>query len=326
MPSDQTDNEQFQSPAFHPAWWLRNPHLQTMWPSRFRHRQKLSLSKERLELPDGDFLDLAWMPDNQGDICLVLHGLEGSLESHYPAGLIQAATNSHKHAVFMHFRGCSGEPNRLPRRYHSGETGDLRFVVETIKQRYPDKRIHVVGVSLGGNVLLKYLGEYGADGMLETAIAISVPYDLAVAGQTLDIGTAKIYQRHLLNSLQATFAEKVKLMELPIRIPEKHEIDSIYNFDDLVTAPIHGFKGADDYYTQCSSRQFIPDIRTPTLLIHAIDDPFMIPKVIPVKSELPPGVEMDLQPHGGHVGFIYGNVPLNANYWLDERVESYLSQ
>jgi predicted alpha/beta-fold hydrolase len=325
MPSGQTNRKQHQAPVFHPAWWLKNPHLQTMWPSRFRHRQKLPLSKERLELLDGDFLDLAWMPDNKGDVCLVLHGLEGSLESHYPAGLIQAATNSNKHAVFMHFRGCSGEPNRLPRRYHSGETGDLRFVVETIKQRYPDKLIHVVGVSLGGNMLLKYMGEYGTNSMLETAIAISVPYDLAVAGQTLDIGTARIYQRHLLNSLQATFDEKTKLMELPIRIPERHEIDSIYKFDDLVTAPIHGFKGADDYYTQCSSRQFIPDIKTPTLLIHAIDDPFMTPEVIPVKSELPPAVEMDLRPHGGHVGFIYGNVPLKANYWLDERVESFLN-
>jgi len=282
------------------------------------------LTKERLELPDSDFLDLAWMPDNQGDICLVLHGLEGSLKSHYPAGLLQAATRSYKRAVFMHFRGCSGEPNRLPRRYHSGDTADLRFVLETIRGRYPGKRIHAVGVSLGGNVLLKYLGEYGTDSMLETSIAISVPYDLAVAGHTLDVGTAKIYQRHLLNSLQATFAEKVALMELPIRIPEKHEIDTIYNYDDLVTAPLHGFNNADDYYNKCSSRQFIPDIKTPTLLIHATDDPFMTPEVIPKKSELPSSVEMDLQPHGGHVGFISGNVPFRANYWLDKRVGAFL--
>ena len=265
------------------------------------------------------------MPDNENDICLVLHGLEGSLESHYPAGLIQAATNSKKHTLFMHFRGCSGEANRLARRYHSGETADLRYVLETIQQRYPGKSIHAIGVSLGGNVLLKYLGEHGNDSLLQSAVAISVPYDLAVAGQTLDVGTARIYQRHLLNSLQATFYEKTRLMELPIRIPDKHEIDTIYNFDDLVTAPIHGFRGADDYYAQSSSRQFISAIKTPTLLIHAIDDPFMTPAVIPTANELPACVELDLQTHGGHVGFIDGNIPLKAGYWLDQRVQDFLS-
>ena len=296
-----------------------------MWPSRLRYRQPLPLTSERLELPDGDFLDLAWMPDNDQEICLLLHGLEGSLSSHYPRGLIQAATHANKHAVFMHFRGCSGEPNRLSRRYHSGDTGDLRFVIETIQNRYPGRDIHAVGVSLGGNVLLKYLGENGEDSRIQSAIAISVPYDLAVAAQTLQYGTARIYQRHLLNSLQATFYEKATLVDLPIRIPEKHEIDTIYEFDDLVTAPIHGFKDADDYYTRCSSRQFLPEIRIPTLLIHALDDPFMTPEVIPRKNELPGNVELDLQQHGGHVGFIEGNVPFVASYWLDQRVEAFLS-
>lgn len=310
---------------FIPAWWLRNPHMQTMWPSRFRRRPDLPLTNERLELADGDFLDIAWMPEIDADICLILHGLEGSLESHYAKTLIQAATRANKHVVFMHFRGCSGEPNRLARRYHSGETADVRFMLETIRRRYPDRQLHVVGVSLGGNALLKYLGEYANDSMVKSAVAISVPYDLAVAGQTLQLGTAKIYQQHLLSSLQATFYEKTKLMELPIRVPERSEINTIYKFDDLVTAPLHGFKGVDDYYSRCSSRQFIPDIRTPTLLIHAADDPFMTPAVVPGKSELPSCVELDLQSHGGHVGFIYGDIPLKANYWLDRRVEQYLS-
>lgn len=279
---------------------------------------------ERLELPDGDFLDLAWMPELSGDLCLIIHGLEGSLHSHYARGLIQAAQQADKRAVFMHFRGCSGEPNRMPRRYHSGETGDLRFVLETLHLRYPQKRIHVIAVSLGGNMLLKYLGETMNDSLIENAITISVPFDLAVAGQTLDKGTAKIYQRHLLNSLQATFDEKCQLMEMPIRIPDKSEINTIYAFDDLITAPLHGFAGADDYYTKCSSRQFIPDIKTPTLMIHAIDDPFMTPSVIPTEKELPPDVTLELSQHGGHVGFIAGNTPLVANYWLDKRVRKQL--
>jgi predicted alpha/beta-fold hydrolase len=225
----------------------------------------------------------------------------------------------------MHFRGCSGEPNRLPRRYHSGETGDLRYVIELLQQRFSGKSIHAVGVSLGGNVLLKYLGETGDDSRLASAIAISVPFDLANAAQTLAFGTARIYQRHLLGSLQQTFYEKARLMELPLRIPVKHEIDTLYDFDNLVTAPIHGFGGADDYYARCSSRQFLPGIRTPTLLVHANDDPFMTTDAIPTADELPTDVELDLQPHGGHVGFLYGNVPLKPGYWLDQRVTRYLS-
>jgi len=313
------------SPNFSPAWWLANPHLQTIYPSLFRRREELPLTSERLELPDGDFLDLAWMPEQSGDLCLVMHGLEGSLYSHYARGLIKAAHDTGKHTVFMHFRGCSGEPNRLTRRYHSGETGDLRFVLETLRSRYPDRHIHVVAVSLGGNALLKYLGETNHDSLVESAIAISVPFDLAVAGQTLNKGIAKIYQRHLLDSLQTTFNEKCALMEMPIRIPEKSETNTIYEFDNLVTAPLHGFSGADDYYGKCSSGQFISDIKTPALIIHAIDDPFMTPEVIPKEKELPPNVTLELNQHGGHVGFIAGHTPFAAQYWLDERIQRQLS-
>lgn len=311
--------------AFQAAWWLKNPHLQTIWPSLLRRRENLPLQKERLELPDGDFLDLAWMPQQPGDLCLILHGLEGSLYSHYAGGLMKAAGDAGKHTVFMHFRGCSGEPNRLPRRYHSGETGDLRFVLETLKTRYPEKRIHVVAVSLGANMLLKYLGETNTDSLLESAIAISVPFDLAVGGETLNKGFARAYQRHLLDSLQPNFYKKTRLMEMPIRIPDKSEINTIYDFDDLVTAPLHGFTGADEYYRKCSSRQFIPDIKIPTLILHAVDDPFMTPAVIPGNGELPPDVTLETSRHGGHVGFITGNTPLRPHYWLDERVRRQLS-
>ena len=309
---------------FKPAWWLRNPHLQTLWPSRFRIRPSLSLRRTRLELSDGDFLDLSWMPDNGGDICLILHGLEGTLQSHYSGALIQAATRANMQAVFMHFRGCSGELNRLPRRYHSGDTADLAFVLETIQKNYPDRNIHAIGVSLGGNMLLKYLGEQGSDHPIQSAVAISVPYDLAIGAETLKQGTARIYQRHLLNSLQAHYYEKAKHMDLPIPVYPRDKINTIYEFDDLVTAPLHGFKSADDYYQRSSSRQFIPGIKIPTLLIHAADDPFMTPEAIPHSNELPPCAQLDLCSHGGHVGFIQGPLPLHADYWLDKRVESWL--
>ncbi|TNF99561.1 MAG: hydrolase [Gammaproteobacteria bacterium] len=309
---------------FNPAWWLKNRHWQTMWPSLFRTRETLPLDKERLELPDGDFLDLAWMPDHAGDLCLILHGLEGTLQSHYAPGLIKAASDAGKHVVFMHLRGCSGEPNRLPRRYHSGDTSDLRYMLELLKRKYPDKQIHVVGVSLGGNILLKYLGESGNESLVESAIAISVPFDLAIAAETLDRGTAKIYQRHLLNSLQSALMLKSQVVDLQIKIPEKKQIDTLYEFDDLITAPIHGFASADDYYTRSSSRQFIPAIRTPTLILHAIDDPFMTPSAIPGEKEIPSDVTLELSQAGGHVGFISGSLPFRPTYWLDHRVKAFL--
>lgn len=310
--------------SYKPAWWLRNPHLQTLWPSRFRTRPRLPLSRKRLELPDKDFLDLSWMPDNGGDICLVLHGLEGSMASHYSGPLLMAATRANMQGVFMHFRGCSGEHNRLPRRYHSGDTSDLICVLDTIKQRYPDRDIHAIGVSLGGNILLKYLGEHSSNPALQSAAAISVPYDLANGARTLRHGAAKIYQRHLLNSLRSSFYQKTRMMKMPIPIPDKDEIDTIYDFDNLVTAPLHGFRDADDYYEKSSCRQFIPSVRTPTLLLHAIDDPFMTPEAIPEKKELPHCVRLELSKHGGHVGFIEGNLPLKAGYWMDRRIESWL--
>lgn len=310
----------FATGTFKPLWWLKNPHLQTLWPSQFRQRPKLPLTAERIELPDGDFLDLAWMPEQAGDLCLLLHGLEGSLQSHYCGPLLQAAHGAGKHTLLMHFRGCSGEPNRLTRRYHSGETGDLLYILQQLKQRYPRKRIHVIGVSLGGNVLLKYLGESGDQNSITSAVAISVPFDLAIAAKTLAKGTARIYQRHLLNSLQHSFFEKASVMELPIQIPEKHDINTLFGFDDQVTAPLHGFEGALDYYTQCSSRQFIPAIRTPTLIIHAQDDPFMTQAAIPTAGELPDCIDMELSPAGGHVGFIQPGDFMQPAYWLDERV------
>lgn len=311
---------------FKPLWWLKSPHLQTLWPSRFRIRPELPLTPERLELDDGDFLDLAWMPQQPGDLCLILHGLEGSLKSHYSGPLIRAAHTAGKHTVFMHFRGCSGEPNRLPRRYHSGETTDLVYVLQVLKQRFPEKRIHTVGVSLGGNVLMKYLGETGDGSGIASAIAISVPYDLAVAASTLEKGVARIYQRYLLNSLQRTFFEKVSMVDLPVKIPEKQQIDTLFKFDNLITAPIHGFNGAKDYYAQCSSRQFIPSIRTQTLIIHAFDDPFMTPAAIPTEKELPSCVDMELSLYGGHVGFIRSGRLMAPEYWLDKRVYERLKE
>lgn len=311
--------------GFRPAPWLRNRHLQTLWPSLIRPKPHLDLHRERLELPDGDFLDLAWTREGDRPIVLMLHGLQGGLRSHYSAGQVRALERAGFQVCFMHFRGCSGEPNRLPRGYHSGETGDARHVIETIWQRAPDQPLFAMGVSLGGNVLLKYLGERGADTPLTAAVAVSVPFDLADASATLRRGLARLYDRHLLRNCVNAIATKFAHLDPPFALPDLRRLASLYDFDEAITAPLHGFAGAEDYYARSSSRAYLRAIRIPTLIIHARDDPFMTPAAIPTEAELAAAVTLELAEHGGHVGFVGRGEGLALRYWLDERIPAFLA-
>ncbi|MEN8175885.1 MAG: hydrolase [Pseudomonadota bacterium] len=305
---------------FRPLWWLGNAHLQTLWPVFFRRLQNPPLRVERLDLPDGDFLDLAWA-GGPGPLVLILHGLEGSLGSHY-AGLIGRLAKAGFQVVFMHFRGCSGEPNRLDRAYHSGETGDLDQVVRHLRAR-SGKTLHAaVGFSLGGNVLLKWLGEQGASAPLETAVAVSVPYRLADSARRLGHGMSRLYQAHLIRRLHASYRRKFSRRSSPLDVDLEMTRD-FWSFDDQVTAPLHGFRDVHHYYAASSSRQFLKDIRVPTLLIHALDDPFMFPETVPDESELSPPVVLELSRRGGHVGFVGGR--LLPEYWLEQRILDYLN-
>jgi hypothetical protein len=310
--------------AFRPAWWLRSRHLQTLYPSFLRRRPALPLTAERLELPDGDFIDLAWTADHGGPLCLLLHGLEGNLNSHYARGLLRALHSAGMTAVFLHFRGCSGEPNRLRRRYHSGDTGDLAAVLAHLRQRCPGRPLTAVGISLGGNVLLKYLGERGADTPLHAAVAVSVPFDLANAARTLNRGFARIYQRHLVQGLARAVGDKHAARGEAEVAAAARQARTLHDFDDRVTAPLHDFAGADDYYLRSSSRQYLGGIAIPTRLIHAADDPFMTAAALPDAAALPPAVQFDLQAHGGHVGFIGGRWPWCPRYWLDNTIPPWL--
>lgn len=301
---------------FRPVPWLKNRHLQTLYPTFFQRRLKLPLKTERIELDDGDFLDLAHLPQTDSPQVLILHGLEGSLKSHYATPLIKALHDAGFSVTFMHFRGCSGEPNRLSRSYHSGDTGDIHTVLELLQNRMPDQPLFAVGVSLGANALLKYLGEENVCTALLGAVAISVPFDLANAAQTLQTGFARVYQRHLLNRLVNATQEKFKIMTPPIDLSELDKITTLYEFDDRVTAPLHGFASADDYYQQSSSRQYLKNIELPTHIIHAVDDPFMTKNAIPGAEELSDYVTLELANHGGHVGFVSSL----AQGWLENRV------
>ncbi|MHB8623045.1 MAG: hydrolase [Sulfuricaulis sp.] len=311
---------------FQPAWWCRGPHMQTMWARLMRHAPHPLLQRERLELPDGDFIDLDWMENRTGPIVIVLHGLEGSSDSPYARGILAAFERRGWRGVVMHFRGCSGEPNRLARSYHSGDIGDLAHLIDAIHRREPQTPLAAVGYSLGGNVLLKWLGKTGEQAPLCAAVAVSVPFVLRDAADRLQQGFSQLYQWQLLRSMRRTVVEKRGRMDLPIKVRDLSTLKSFRDFDEYVTAPLHGFDSADHYYTVSSSRQYLKDITVPTLILHAQDDPFMTEASIPRQHELSESVTLELSLRGGHVGFIAGMWPWHPRYWLEERIPAYLAQ
>lgn len=308
---------------FRPAWWLPSPHLQTLWPTLFRGRIELPLLTERLELDDGDFLDLSWVRGASGPTVVVLHGLEGSLESHYVGGTLAALARAGYRPVLMHFRGCSGEPNRLARSYHSGATEDLLSLLRHLAETLAYPPFAAVGYSLGGNLLLKYLGERPPPIPLRAAVAISVPFRLRDAMTRLDRGFSRIYQRHLLTRLQGAYRRKFARIPSPLSV-DVMRLKNFFEFDEQVTAPLHGFFGAEDYYARCSCRQFLGRISLPTLILHARDDPFMFPGTVPGPDELGPRTSLDLTDHGGHVGFVGGLLPWRPRYWAEDRLVAFL--
>lgn len=313
---------------FTPAWWCRGAHLQTIWPTCFRRSPRLALARERVELPDGDFLDIDWTDDAPGagrPTALVLHGLAGSSRSPYARGLLASLARAGWRAGLMHFRGCSGEPNRLARSYHSGETGDLDHVIGALRARAGAAPLALIGVSLGGNVLLKWLGERGRSAPIDAAVAVSVPFVLARAADRLDTGPSRFYQWYLLRCLRRSLELKRRRIEVPLAVRNLSALRRFRDFDEHVTAPLHGFRGAEHYYAASSSRPFLSRIAVPTLIVQARDDPFLTPDAIPASSELADCVRLELYENGGHAGFIAGGWPWRARYWLDERIPAYLA-
>jgi hypothetical protein len=312
--------------SFKPAWWLPGAHAQTIWPGITRRRTDINLAWERLELPDQDFIDLVWTPVTDGPTVIVLHGLEGSLNSHYAKGILPAFHNKGWRAVLMHFRGCSGTHNRLARGYHSGDTGDLKYLIKLLRARYPKQPLAATGYSLGGNVLLKYLGECGKDSGLTAATAVSVPFVLSRAADRLMRGYSRFYQHYLIRRIQQRVMDKFKdRNDAPFSITDVPTWNNFHLFDNFVTAPLHGFSSSDEYYRLSSSRQYLKSIDTPTLIIHAENDPFLTPDAIPNETDLSENVTLELSSDGGHAGFVSGKFPWRPRYWLEERIPEFLS-
>ncbi len=308
---------------FKPLRYLKNRHLQTILPSVIQPAFP-SVEKERIELEDGDFIDLLWTRFRSPQTLLVLHGLEGSAHSAYAKRILNYCNAQQIAAVLMHFRGCSGEPNRLLRSYHSGETGDLQRVINHLKG-CSINNIALLGYSLGGNVTLKYMGEKTTDPAIRCAIAVSAPMRLDICSDAMDQGFARIYQASLLRRLIKKMYLKQELLNTSDRhFPDPHSMRNFRQFDDSFTAPIHGFDNAEHYYQKCSSKQFLIRIDKPTLIIQSLDDPFMTTEVLPREHELSSSVNLELSTHGGHVGFI-GDNKMRPRLWLQNRIHRFLS-
>ncbi len=290
----------------------------------FRRRSAgIDLITERVELNDGDFIDLCWSRQSEKPVVLILHGLEGSINSHYAIGLMSTLEQAGYCPVLMHFRGCSGEPNRLVRSYHSGDTADMAEIVEHISDASGQRVFAAIGFSLGGNALLKWLGQSGSDNPLQRAVAVSVPFRLADAAARLEKGLSRFYERHLLKSLRQSYLDKFSKLKSPLNV-DVYSLKGFRDFDDKVTAPLHGFNGVDHYYRESSCRQYLGLIKVPTRIIHALDDPFMFPQTAPARNELSSAVDLQLVNRGGHVGFVSGNVPWKPEYWHEQMIVDFL--
>jgi predicted alpha/beta-fold hydrolase len=307
---------------FAPAWWLPGAQLQTIWPALLRRVPVVQARRERLELPDGDVTDLDWVGAEAGPIIVVLPGLQGGLTSPYVRGLLHALAAQGRRAVLLNHRGCGGTPNRLARSYHSGWTADLDFLVARLRPL--GVPLAAIGVSIGGNILLKWLGERGTPALV-AACAFSVPCDLAGSARELDRGFAQAYQWHLVRSLRQDLARKLAGGDLGIGLDARTlaGLDTFRRFDDRVTAPLHGFAGVDDYYEKASSLPWLRAIAVPTLMIAARNDPFLSASCFPSPHQLSPSVRLETTATGGHAGFMSGP-PSAPRSWLEERLGDFL--
>jgi predicted alpha/beta-fold hydrolase len=315
---------------FIPAWWCTNRHVQTMYPRFFQRRVKLDYRNERFTLPDGDFVNLAWVGEiaTSKGLVVLFHGLEGSIRSHYANDMAANLQQQGYAVVLMHFRGCGGEPNLLPRAYHSGETQDAWYLLHWLDDKFPHTKKFAMGFSLGANMLLKMLGEKPGEISLQGAVAISPPFKLAQCSLSINQGFSRLYQAFLLKSMVSTLLKKMGNIDyqgqLKINQVQAKKLKSFREFDEHVTAPLHGFSGADDYYQQSSVENYMDKILTPTLILHAQDDPFMSKDVLPSEKDLSPSVRLELSEKGGHVGFMQGS-PWQPRTWLHQRANDFIS-
>ena len=322
----QRSPSSFAQAGYRAPAWLPGGNLQTLWAVALP-RPRLDYRRERWTLPDGDFLDLDWV-DGAADapLLVLFHGLEGSSASHYARFLMAGARGRGWRGVVVHFRGCGGEANRLARAYHAGDTGEVDGVLRRLRAGDAATRLLVAGVSLGGNALLKWLGEQGeaACGVIDGAAAISAPLDLPAAGAALDRGFNRIYAARFLRTLKRKSFAKLDRFPGFWDRSALAAVRALRGFDDLVTAPLHGFRDAEDYWHKSASKPWLTAIRVPTLVLNARNDPFLPAAALPGREAVSDWVTLDFPAQGGHVGFVSGPFPGNY-WWLPGRVLNFLA-
>ena len=319
---------------FKSAWWLPEGHSQTLW-RKFAGSPAVNHARERVELSDGDFIDIDWLTaeerakNSAQPLVFILHGLCGSSSSSYVLSLQTLLIENGFNSVVMNFRGCSGELNRKAQAYHSGVSHDLEEVLRNVISQHKPEAVSLVGYSLGANVLLKWLGEHHDYSKVDKAVAVSTPFTLGLCSREMLSGLSRIYGRYFTRRLLSDYLHKRKEFELQDKGPELEEllglgdvsrVSNIWEFDDQITAPLHGFESANDYYKRCSSIKFLPEISASTLLIQSYDDPLVPPVALPEAGMVSESTVMELSPKGGHVGF----VSAQKSNWLEHRILKFL--
>jgi predicted alpha/beta-fold hydrolase len=323
MTAASVDPGPYRAPA-----WLRGGHAQTIWPY-FLRRPPVAFRRERVATPDGDVWAFDWLDAAPGrpPLVVLFHGLEGGSGSHYVRALFARLAVLGWHGVVPHFRGCADEPHRLPRAYHSGDHEEIAAMLAAVRERAgTDRPLYVCGVSLGGSALLNWLGRAGAGARADVAAAaaVSAPLDLMAAGRAIDVGANRIYAAHFLQTL------KPKARAMAKRFPDRIDgsriggVTTMWAFDDLVTAPLHGFAGTADYWTRASSKPWLAAVAVPTLVLNARNDPFVPGASLPSPADVAPVVVLEQPDEGGHVGFATGPLPGRID-WLPQRLTAWFS-
>jgi hypothetical protein len=314
--------------AYEAPGWLPGGQLQTIYAYYLRQTPAFTYRRERWETPDRDFIDIDWLDTftQESRLLVLFHGLEGCSRSHYAVSLMNQLRGEGWCGVVPHFRGCGGEINRFSRSYHAADSAEINWILRRLKANRLASHLYAVGVSLGGNMLLKWLGKQGerAPDVVERAVAVSAPMDLQMAAKQLDDGWNKlIYTSHFLRTMKPKVLAKISRHGLELDPAAIRATSTFREIDNLYTAPIHGFRDAEDYWIRSSSRPWLRHIKVPTLLINACNDPFFPRHALPTRAEVAEAVTLDFPESGGHLGFVSGRFPGQLN-WLPRRILSFL--
>jgi len=311
--------------SYHPPLFLKNGHVQTIYPVVFRTVQKVQYQRERIHTPDNDFIDLDWSIHQNDRLVIISHGLEGNTHRAYVKGMVKAVTQNGWDALAWNYRSCSGETNQQLRSYHNGVTDDLAQIIDHARKKGTYKEIALIGFSLGGNLSLLYMGKTEPDSLVKKAVVFSVPCDLKSSAEELKKTINKIYMKRFLVLLHEKIKAKMELFPGLIDDHGYENIKDFQGFDDRYTAPIHGFKNANDYWEKCSSKPHIPNIKIPTLIVNALNDPFLSDSCYPIKEAANnKHVTLCMPDSGGHVGFVAFNT--KNRYWSEQTAIDFLNR